>query len=190
MRADAAAAVWNIAQAVDGIPEKQRFNYPSLRPCVPELVQMLGSEQELSQDAAAGLLFAMSVADSEAVAQQLATPSGLSALSGVLSSKSTGVAADAAAVLCNVSCGYSAGRAMLAASSLVVPQLLSLLSQQAASECHFAAAACILNLLKADEAAARSALAAVPGSRGCLEAGSRHGRGSVKQQCREILALI
>lgn len=150
-------------------------------------MQMLHSQHEPSRSAAATLLWDVSAYTQ--FVSELCTPDFLSALGSRLRSGDKQLAAAPAGMLCNMS-GKAAGRrAILAAPQLIVPALVSVLTNAHMGDqlARRRAGDCIVRLLRGEPAATRQALAAVQNCRLSLSSPENY---TVQKQCKEILSLM
>lgn len=183
----------NVHSTIMRRPTEQRCDWPSLRPCVPDLLQMLRQDDKHSTTVAARLLLDMSCADRDGVVDQLTMPNSLSVLTEAFNpgcwSSTTGatVAAAVVAVFVNLSCTRIGCCAMLGAPQLVAQLIWLLCCEFQYVDDRRNAANCVTNLLQLETDATLQALASLPDCRGRLAACRR---GPVKQQVQKILKLL
>lgn len=200
-------------------PDCERHDFPALRPCIPQLLLLLRSPDVLMQQAAAGFLWDMTASD-DCVPGLLATPDCLTVLTNLLKSNDQWLLQAAACMLRNLlnihnPCGGGATQQAVCRAMLATPQLIQAMVHLVGTDVdpYFAnevvdrfpqtkAASCLHKLLQLDLAEARRVVSAAQqahrgrkGGRGKpvlggLQAGAVSRYGPLKQECKDILALL
>ena len=199
VKTNAAAALSNLHDECWAYSLAERFDYTALRPCIPDLMQLLRGRDQGRQEVAALMLWDMSFCDRDSVAELLATPECLAALGAALGSKSKRLLQAAAAVLLNCADSTVFCSAVLAQSQSVLRQLVGMLQPQADRMFQDTdarqlpqtlAANAIHRLLARDRDAAARALAAVPQTRPNLQRCMKSKIAPLKNACEDIDALL
>lgn len=174
-------------------------DFPALRPLIPQLVQLLSSQHLPSQQAAVSIVWDMTASDRNHVVQQLATSGCFSALTSLLNGSNHFMLQGASFILENTLSNLPSACDVM----FETPQLVQSLVRQIGSrvDAWFSdqdanylpqtlAACCIHKMLLYDRVGARRVVSAAPGSRKRLTAGAASCYGPLKQECKDILALL
>lgn len=203
-RAKAKAALYKLSRCLLGVAEQHLHDeVRALLPCIPNLVQLLSSQDgDDIREAAANILYKMtfpqSVVQAETKEGILAAPGSLAALGGVLASSSSSTGPNSqllqatVGLLVNICQIRSACCAVVAAPLLIVLQLVSLIGNAAVADfTQTAAAKCVSNLLRNVDAATRRSVAAVPGicSR-LVEGANQRSSGQLSEACLDALSHL